>query len=74
LYFARSWDKSYQAVLEMHDPGEGPLEGSVLVADFGDGRYVYTGISFFRQLPAGVPGAYRLFMNMLAMSKRKGVS
>ncbi len=74
LYFARSWDKAYQAVLEMHDPGEGPLEGSVLVADIGDGRYIYTGISFFRQLPAGVPGAYRLFMNMLAMSKRKGVS
>lgn len=74
LYFARSWDKAYQAVLEMHDPGEGPLEGSLLVADLGDGRYVYTGVSFFRQLPAGVPGAYRLFMNMLAMGKRKGVS
>jgi LmbE family N-acetylglucosaminyl deacetylase len=74
LYFARSWDKAYQAVLEMHDPGEGPLEGSVLVADVGDGRYIYTGISFFRQLPAGVPGAYRLFMNMLAMNTRKGVS
>jgi hypothetical protein len=74
LYFARSWDTAYQSVLEMHDPGEGPLEGSVLVADVGDGRYIYTGISFFRQLPAGVPGAYRLFMNMLAMSKHKGVS
>ncbi len=74
LYFARSWDTAYQPVLEMHDPGDGPLEGSVLVADVGDGRYIYTGISFFRQLPAGVPGAYRLFMNMLAMSKRKGVS
>ena len=74
LYFARSWDTAYQTALEMHDPGEGPLEGSVLVADVGDGRYIYTGISFFRQLPAGVPGAYRLFMNMLAMSKHKGVS
>lgn len=74
LYFARSWDTRYQPVLEMHDPAEGSLEGGLLVADVGDGRYVYTGISFFRQLPAGVPGAYRLFMNMLALAKRKGVS
>ena len=74
LYFARSWDAAYETALEMHDPGEGPLEGSVLVTDVGDGRYIYTGISFFRQLPAGVPGAYRLFMNMLSMSKSKGVS
>ena len=74
LYFARSWDSRYHPILEMHDPGEGPLEGGILVADVEDGRYVYTGISFFRQLPAGVPGAYRLFMNMLALAKRKGVS
>jgi hypothetical protein len=74
LYFARSWDSRYQPVLELHDPGEGPLEGGILVADVEEGRYIYTGFSFFRELPAGVPGAYRLFMNMLALAKRKGVS
>jgi LmbE family N-acetylglucosaminyl deacetylase len=73
LYFARSWDPAYRSALEMHDPGEGPLEGSILVADVGEGRYVYTGVSFFRQLPAGVPGAYRLFMNLLALSEERGV-
>ena len=74
LYFARTWDKSYRSVLEMHDPGEGPLEGSLLVAPVGKGTYVYTGISFFRELPAGVPGAYRLFMNLLALAQSKEVS
>jgi hypothetical protein len=51
----------------MHDPGEGPLEGGLLVARVGRGTYVYTGVSFFRQLPAGVPGAWRLFANLLAL-------
>ncbi len=67
LYFARSWDKAYTPVLETHDPGEAPLEGGLLVARVGQGTYVYTGLSFFRQLPAGVPGAYRLFANLLAL-------
>jgi hypothetical protein len=53
----------------MHDPGDPPLEGGLLVARVGRGTYVYTGISFFRQLPAGVPGAWRLFANLLALGE-----
>lgn len=66
LYFAGKWDKRYETVLSMHDPGEPPMTGSLLVAHHGKGRFVYTGLSFFRQLPAGVPGAYRLFANLIA--------
>lgn len=69
LYFARSWDPAYQPLLETHDPDEPPLEGGLLVARAGKGTYVYTGLSFFRQLPAGVPGAYRLFANLLALGR-----
>jgi hypothetical protein len=65
LYFAQSWDRSYQPLLEMADPGEAALRGGLLVSAVGRGTYVYTGLSFFRQLPAGVPGAYRLFLNLL---------
>ena len=67
LYFARSWDRRFRPVLEVHDPGEPPLMGGLLVAPLGKGTYVYTGLSFFRQLPAGVPGAFRLFANLLAL-------
>jgi hypothetical protein len=66
LYFAETWDPRYQTVLSMHDPDEPPLAGSVLWARHGKGTFVYTGLAFFRQLPAGVPGAYRLFANLLA--------
>jgi LmbE family N-acetylglucosaminyl deacetylase len=66
LYFADTWDDKYQSVFEVADPGEAPQRGALLVAHYGRGRYVYTGLSFFRQLPAGVPGAYRLFVNLLA--------
>jgi LmbE family N-acetylglucosaminyl deacetylase len=69
LYFARSWDPRYRPVIETHDPGEAPLQGGLLIAQVGKGTYVYTGLSFFRQLPAGVPGAYRLFANLLALTK-----
>ena len=67
LYFARAWASEYRPVLEMQDPGEPALQGGLLVAPVGHGTYVYTGIAFFRELPAGVPGAYRLFMNLLAL-------
>jgi hypothetical protein len=67
LYFARGWDTAYHPLLETHDPGDPPLEGALLVARVGQGHYVYTGLSFFRQLPAGVPGAFRLFANLLAL-------
>jgi hypothetical protein len=66
LYFGEKWDDRYQSVFEMNDPGEQPERGSLLVARYGRGRYVYTGLAFFRQLPAGVAGAYRLFVNLLA--------
>ena len=69
LYFARSWDPAFRPLLETHDPGEGPLEGGLLVARVGRGTYIYTGLSFFRQLPAGVPGAFRLFANLLAFMR-----
>ncbi|MDD5562825.1 MAG: PIG-L family deacetylase [Thermoanaerobaculaceae bacterium] len=66
LYFPTSWDPRYQAPLAMADPGEKPLDGSLLFARVGKGSYVETGLAFFRQLPAGVPGAVRLFANLLA--------
>jgi LmbE family N-acetylglucosaminyl deacetylase len=65
LYFAHDWDPAYTPLLETGDAGE-QLRGGVLVAPLGRGLYVYTGLAFFRQLPAGVPGAYRLFVNLLA--------
>ncbi|HEY4299635.1 MAG TPA: PIG-L family deacetylase [Candidatus Didemnitutus sp.] len=69
-YFPSQWDESrYTAILAMNDPGEAPLQGSLLVARDGKGYFVYTGLSFFRQLPAGNPGAYRLFANLLSLGK-----
>ena len=72
LYFAHSWAPEYHPVIAMHDPGEPPLEGGLLIARVGSGTYVYTGLSFFRQLPAGVPGAFRLFANLLALAESPG--
>jgi hypothetical protein len=69
LYFARTWDPRYTALLETGDPGEPPLRGGLLTAKVGEGTYVYTGLAFFRQLPEGVPGAWRLFANLLALGK-----
>jgi len=66
LYFAHTWDPMYTPLLAMADPGGPEQRGGLLVASVGKGRYVYTGLAFFRQLPAGVPGAYRLFANLLA--------
>ncbi len=73
LYFAHDWDTTYVPLLETHDPPPNPpqeLKGGLLVAPVGRGTYVYTGLSFFRQLPAGVPGAYRLFVNLLGLKRR----
>ncbi|MEH6304883.1 PIG-L family deacetylase [Olivibacter sp. CPCC 100613] len=66
LYFASNTDAHYTLPLGMNDPGEAESKGSLLVAKYGKGKYVYTSLSFFRELPAGVPGAYRLFVNLLA--------
>jgi len=67
LYFANEWDERYEALLETADPGEAGKRGGLLVARYGDGLYVYTGLSLFRQLPVGVPGAYRLLANLLSL-------
>ncbi len=66
LYFAAKWAAEYQPLLSMHDPGESAKKGSLLYAKYGKGTFVYTGLAFFRQLPAGVPGAFRLFANLLS--------
>jgi hypothetical protein len=69
LYFTQMADPAYEKLFAMHDQGEEDLQGSTLVAKYGKGRYVYTSLSFFRQLPAGVPGAYRLFVNLISTKK-----
>jgi len=65
LYFPDKWGDEFNALLSMNDPGDSASEGSLLIAPSGEGWFIYTGLSFFRQLPAGVPGAYRLFVNLL---------
>lgn len=69
LYFPNEWSKEYTPVLSMKDDGESAKEGSLLIAKYGKGHYIYTGLSFFRELPAGVPGAYKLFANMLSVGE-----
>jgi len=70
LYYVSDIDPKYNAVLQMNDPGEAPNNGSLIVGNYGSGRFVYTSLAFFRQLPAGVPGAYRLFVNLLSKPKK----
>ncbi|HEY3741717.1 MAG TPA: hypothetical protein VGL53_17820, partial [Bryobacteraceae bacterium] len=69
LYFASKWDSHYTPLFETHDPGEKPQEGGTLVTKYGKGAYVFTPMSWFRQLPAGVPGAFRIFANLLSAGK-----
>ena len=69
LYFPNKWSKEFTPILSMHDKDESPKDGSLLVAKYGKGHYIYTGLSFFREFPEGVAGAYRLFANMLSMGK-----
>ena len=66
LYFMTQWDSNFTPLLESHDPGENEQKGGLLVAHYGKGTYIYTGYAFFRQLPAGVPGAVRLFVNLIS--------
>lgn len=66
LYFVTDYERNYTAIFGMKDPGEAENKGSLITADYGKGRFVYTSLSFFRQLPAGIPGAYRLFVNLIA--------
>ena len=70
LYFPNEWDKdNFVPILSSNDPGEEPKDGGLLVAKYGKGYYIYTGYSWFRELPAGVPGAYRIFTNMISIGK-----
>jgi LmbE family N-acetylglucosaminyl deacetylase len=71
IYFATDLDPKYETVLSMHDKNEKPSEGSLIIAKYGKGNFVYTGLVFFRELPAGVPGAYRLFVNILSIPQNK---
>ena len=71
LYFWTQFDPKYTPLLAMNDPGEPALNGGLVYARYGKGIYIYTGLAFFRQLPEGIPGAYRLFVNLLSASRRK---
>jgi len=67
LYFPNEWDKEMKSIFSMHDNGETGKLGSLLIGQHGNGYIVYTGLSFFRELPAGVPGAYRIIANILSL-------
>ncbi|MEM6265601.1 MAG: LmbE family protein, partial [Bacteroidota bacterium] len=67
LYFPNEWDDKYEALTALNDPGESPKKGALLVTKYGEGHFIYSGFSWFRELPAGVPGAYRLMVNLLAL-------
>jgi hypothetical protein len=71
LYYPNKWDDHFEAILSMNDTGQPATDGSLLVARYGEGNYVYTGLSFFRELPEGVPGAYKLFSNIVSLSKKR---
>ncbi len=69
LYFPNEWDEHFEALLSSNDPGEPPRDGGLLVANYGEGHFIYTGYSWFRELPAGVPGAFRIFANLISAGK-----
>jgi LmbE family N-acetylglucosaminyl deacetylase len=69
VYFPNQWDEHFTPILACNDEGESPKSGALLIAQYGRGYFVYTGLAFFRQLPAGVPGAYRLFANLVSLGK-----
>ena len=72
-YDAENIDTNYKRILSIKDPGEPEQDGSLIIANYGKGRFVYSGLVFFRELPAGIPGAYRLFANLLANRREKYV-
>jgi LmbE family N-acetylglucosaminyl deacetylase len=72
IYFAEKTDPAYETPLQMNDPGEAGQKGSLIIGNYGKGKFVYTGLVFFRELPAGVPGAYRLLANIIALNQKKG--
>lgn len=74
LYFPNKWAKEFTPILSMHDKNENAKDGSLLVAKYGKGYYIYTGLSFFREFPAGVSGAYRLFANIISLGKNNNIA
>jgi LmbE family N-acetylglucosaminyl deacetylase len=71
LYYPKEWDGQFRALLQSNDPGEAPLKGGLLVADYGRGHYIYSSMVWYRELRAGVPGAYRMLANMISYGKSK---
>ena len=71
LYYPKDWDANYHALLQSNDPGEAPLKGGLLVADYGRGHYIYTSMVWYRELRGGVPGAYRMLANMISYGHSK---
>jgi hypothetical protein len=67
LYYPNEWDANFTPILSANDTGEKEKNGALLVAKYGKGNYIYTGLSFFRELPEGVPGAFRLFANLISI-------
>jgi hypothetical protein len=72
IYHGSDTTGKFEKVLSMNDPGEKAEDGSLLIAKYGKGFFTYTGLVFFRELPAGVPGAYRLLANIIALNRKKG--
>ena len=70
LYYPQTWDAHYSAPLSMNDPGEAALRGGLLAADYGRGHYIYTSMVWYRQLRAGIPGAYRVLANMISYGRK----
>ena len=70
VYHATGWDRNFETILSIADPGEDQDEGSLIIAKYGEGYFTYTGLVFFRELPAGVPGAYRLLANLITLNKK----
>ncbi|MFN2576280.1 MAG: PIG-L deacetylase family protein [Pyrinomonadaceae bacterium] len=70
LYYPREWDAQFHALLQSNDPGEAPLKGGLLVADYGRGHYIYTSMVWYRELRGGVPGAYRMLANMISYGRK----
>ncbi|HUR30353.1 MAG TPA: hypothetical protein VMZ69_02915, partial [Saprospiraceae bacterium] len=74
LYYPNQWAENFTPLFQMNDTGESPMKGSVLVAPYGEGYYIYSGLSWFRHLPAGVPGAYRLLSNIISLGYKNSKS
>ena len=71
IYHAANYDTAFQPIFSMNDPGERADDGSLIISKYGKGFFTYTGLVFFRELPAAVPGAYRLMANLIALNRKK---